>query len=275
MSRSVRSVLVTLGLAAVLTLLVLPRADAQDDNQPEAPAADEQGDVSEAELLASGQQLYDTSCVSCHGPRGEGLDIPGAVDAPSLIGIGEGATDFMLRTGRMPLAQPGPQSPIKEPAYTDREIRALVKYVGSFGDGAGIPAVDIQNADLQRGGELYRANCQPCHNASAIGGALSYGAHAPALTNVEPTQIVEAMRYGPGQMPIFSEDILSKSDADAIARYIVYLQNPDDPGGDPLGHSGPTAEGFVAWFVAVPAAILAVRWITKEHRRRKQEPTDA
>jgi ubiquinol-cytochrome c reductase cytochrome c subunit len=274
MNRTARTVVVTLGLAAVLALLLLPRADAQD-NQPEASPEDETGDVSESELLASGQQLYDTSCVSCHGPGGEGLDIPGAVDAPSLIGVGEGATDFMLRTGRMPLAQPGPQSPIKKPAYTDREIRALVKYVGTFGDGPGIPRVDIKDADLQRGGELYRANCQACHNASAIGGALSSGAHAPALTDVEPTQIVEAMRYGPGQMPVFSEDIISKADADSIARYITYLQQPDDPGGNGLGHSGPSAEGFVAWFVAIPAAVLAVRWITKEHRKRKEEPSNA
>lgn len=243
-------------------LLVLWRSDAgaQDDNPPEAPARDEPGDVSEDELLASGRELYNTSCQSCHGLRGQGT-----AQGPNIQEVGELGADFMLRTGRMPLAQPGPQAPEKPVAYTDGEIRALVKYVGSFGDGPPIPDVDITDADLARGGELYRDNCQPCHNASGIGGALSYGDHAPALTSVEPTQVVEAMRFGPGQMPVFGEDVFDADAANDIARYVDYLHDPEDPGGFGLGHSGPTAEGFVAWLFGIVTLIWAVRWITKEH----------
>lgn len=268
-------VVATVLVAAALVLWRGVALAQGDDNQPEAPTKQEQGDVNEDEMRASGKELYDTSCVSCHGPGGIGQDIPGAINGPPLIGVGELAADFMLRTGRMPLAQPGPQAPIKPEAYTDEEIRALVAYVGSLGDGPPIPEVDTANADVARGGVLYRANCQPCHNASAIGGALSYGAHAPALTSVESTQVVEAMRYGPGEMPVFGEDVFSSEDAGNIASYIEYLHNPYDPGGAGLGHSGPTAEGFVIWVLGIPAAILAVRWITKEHRRRKREVTDA
>jgi quinol---cytochrome-c reductase cytochrome c subunit len=267
-------VLATLFVAGALVLWRGVALAQGDDNQPEAPSKQEPGDVNEAEQRASGEELFNTSCVSCHGPGGVGQDIPGALNGPPLIGVGELAADFMLRTGRMPLAQPGPQAPIKPEAYTDEEIRALVAYVGSLGDGPPIPVVDTTDADISRGGVLYRANCQPCHNASAIGGALSYGAHAPALTSVEPTQVVEAMRFGPGEMPVFGEDVFSSDDANDIAAYIEYLHNPDDPGGAGLGHSGPTAEGFVVWVVGIPAAILAVRWITKEHRRRAEEVAD-
>lgn len=264
-----------LAVLAVAGLLLVGRgvADAderaQDDREPEAPAEDTSGDVSEADLRFTGKELFDTSCVSCHGAQGEGT-----ADGPNIQQVGELGADFMLRTGRMPLAQPGPQAPIKPPAYDDDEIRALVAYVGSLGDGPAIPDVDIESASLQRGGELFRANCQPCHNASGIGGALSYGAHAPALTSVEPTQVVEAMRFGPGQMPVFGPDVFTDEEANDIAAYVQYLHDPDDPGGFGLGHSGPTAEGFVVWLVAIPLAIWAVRWITAEHRdRRDAAPT--
>jgi ubiquinol-cytochrome c reductase cytochrome c subunit len=254
--------------AAALTLLVavglgagLGRAEAQDDNQPEAPAEDVSGDVSEVDRAFTGEQLFDTSCMSCHGPEGEGTQ-----QGPNIQQVGELGADFMLRTGRMPLAQPGPQAPVKKPAYTNEEIEKLVEFVGSLGDGPGIPDVDIENADRVNGGVLYRANCQPCHNASGIGGALSYGAHAPALTSVEPTQVVEAMRFGPGEMPIFGEDIFSDQDANDIAAYVDYLHDPEDPGGFGLGHSGPTAEGFVSWLFGIVVLLWVVRWITKEHR---------
>lgn len=258
----------------VAAVLVLGRGDAraQDDNSPEAPAADEPGDVNEDELLASGKELFDTSCQSCHGLKGEGT-----AQGPNIQQVGELGADFMLRTGRMPLAQPGPQAPEKPVAYTDDEIEALVAYVGSFGDGPPIPDVDIEGADLANGGELFRANCQPCHNASGIGGALSYGDHAPALTSVEPTQVVEAMRFGPGQMPVFGEDVFDESQANDIARYVDYLHHPEDPGGFGLGHSGPTAEGFVAWLFGIVTLIWAVRWITKIHHpyRWKKEAVEA
>jgi ubiquinol-cytochrome c reductase cytochrome c subunit len=260
---SLRAVLLALGLSVLVAgvvMLARGEAQAQDENQPEAPSRDEPGDVNEDELTASGEELFNTSCQSCHGLQGEGTE-----QGPNIQQVGELGADFMLRTGRMPLAQPGPQAPEKPVAYTDAEIRALVEYVGAFGDGPAIPDVDIEGADLANGGELFRANCQPCHNASGIGGALSYGDHAPALTSVEPTQVVEAMRFGPGQMPVFGPDVFDDSDANDIAKYVDYLHRPEDPGGFGLGHSGPAAEGFVAWLFGIVILLWAVRWITKEH----------
>ncbi len=246
-------------LAVVLLVLSGGVAAQDDDNPPEAPPEDSPGDVDELDLLATGQQLFDTSCISCHDADGSGT-----VDGPDIREVGELGADFMLRTGRMPLAKPGPQAPIKPPAYTDSEIEALVTYVGSFGDGPAIPDVDLSSADTVEGGELYRANCQACHNASGIGGALSYGRHAPSLTKTDPTQIVEAIRFGPGEMPVFAEDILTDDQVDSITAYIEYLHEPEDPGGIPLGHTGPTTEGFVAWLVGIGLAIWAVRWITRD-----------
>src|SRR5580704_10823978 len=51
--------------------------------------------------VASGHQLFEAECSSCHG-----TDATGTANGPSLIDAGAIAADFYLRTGRMPLNDP-------------------------------------------------------------------------------------------------------------------------------------------------------------------------
>lgn len=211
----------------------------------------------DAELVAAGQELFVVSCSSCHGPAGEGTH-----NGPRITDAGEASADFQLRTGRMPAADVDGQALGKDPAFEDDEIRALVAYVGSLGVGPAIPDVDPSRGDLAQGGELFRANCAACHNAAGIGGALSYGDEAPSVRNVHPTQVGEAMRTGPGQMPDFGPDSFSPQDLDDIARYVEELSEPSHRGGLSLGGAGPVTEGFVAVLFALGGIVLALRWIT-------------
>lgn len=224
-------------------------------------AGDTTSGTSQAGLVAAGEQLFLTSCISCHG-----VDGVGTPNGPPLTAAGEANADFMLRTGRMPMASSDVQPPDKPVAYTDTEIRQLVAYVGSLGDGPPIPQLDLDAADVTNGGQLFRANCAPCHNASGIGGALSYGRHAPSLQETGLEQVAEAMRVGPGQMPRFGPDVLTDQEVNDIVAYVDYLQNPDDPGGLNLGYTGPVAEGFVALVIGLGALMLVIRWITRERR---------
>jgi ubiquinol-cytochrome c reductase cytochrome c subunit len=217
-------------------------------------------DPDRAQLVEAGRELYLTACVSCHGVDGVGTGY-----GPSLHQAGEASADFYLRTGRMPLASPSIQAPQKPVAYTDQQIRELVAYVATLGDGPAIPEIDPDSADLALGGELFLANCAACHNSAGIGGALSYGQHAPSLWSVEPTQIAEAVRIGPGQMPVFGPETITDAELDAIVRYVQYLQNPEKPGGLQLGGAGPVPEGFVAWVVGIGVLVLFIRWITRRH----------
>src|SRR5262249_813459 len=145
-------------------------------------------------LVERGRELYLQSCVSCHG-----VDGVGSPRGPSLIDVGAASADFQLRTGRMPLANPGEQPTRQPPPYDDDEIEGVVAFVASVGDGPPIPVVDVDAGDLARGGELYRSNCAACHNSTGMGGALSYGDHAPSLFDATPVEVAEAMRTGPGQ----------------------------------------------------------------------------
>jgi ubiquinol-cytochrome c reductase cytochrome c subunit len=181
--------------------------------------------------------------------------------------VGAASADFQLRTGRMPAGWPTAQPPQKEPAFTDDQIVDLVAYVASLGDGPPIPDIDPSLGDLAEGSELFLANCAACHNSAGIGGALSYGRHAPPLLDVEPTQIGEAIRVGPGTMPVFGPDTLSDQQVNSIVRYVQYLQEPEHPGGLMIGRAGPVPEGFVAWLVGLGALVLVIRWITREPPR--------
>jgi ubiquinol-cytochrome c reductase cytochrome c subunit len=214
------------------------------------------------ELIAEGRELYETGCSSCHGPNGEGVDEgDGGERGPSLANAGEAAAYYYLSTGRMPLANSEEQPTSKDPAYSAEEIEALVAYVGTLGDGPEVPDVDPDAGDLALGGEVFRANCQACHGASGGGGALSYGRAAPRLTSAAPRQIGSAVRVGPGEMPVFGPDVIDDDELNGLVRYVQYLHDPEDPGGLPIGRTGPIPEGFVAWLIGMVALLGLVAWI--------------
>ena len=216
------------------------------------------GQVSGGEGVA----LYLESCAACHGPGGVGSQ-----DGPPLIGVGAAAADFMLRTGRMPLSAPGAPMVSRDPVFSDQQIRALVDYVAGLDGGGGpaIPDVQVTGADLARGRDLFISSCAACHGAGAGGDAVGGGFVAPSLLGDDPVLVGEAIRTGPGAMPIFGPGQISDEELGAIAAYLIYLRDDAAPGGLTLGGVGPVVEGYVAWIVGIGLLVLAVRRI--EQRR--------
>jgi len=228
---------------------------------------------SNQDLVEEGRELYNTGCVSCHGPDGKGVKTAdGEERGPSLEDAGAAGAYYQLSTGRMPLNDPHDEPTRKRPAYNEQEIDALVAYVASLGNGPPLPPIDVNDADVAAGGELFRANCAPCHSASGAGGALSYGAAAPPLSQAEPLQVAAAVRSGPGQMPVFGPDVFDDEQLADLAAYVEYLRRPNDPGGVPIGRTGPVPEGFVAWFFGMGALVALVAWIgTRSPLRRRSK----
>ncbi len=210
----------------------------------------------------SGRRLYVLGCSSCHGEDGTGVRTPeGDLRGPSLLDSGEAGVYYELSTGRMPLPDSEQQPQRKRPAYDEADQAALVAYVASLGAGPPLPRLDPLSGPLAEGGELFRANCAPCHSATGAGGALSYGRAAPTLQESTALQVAAAVRAGPGQMPVFGPGVLTDGEVAGIARYVRYLQDPDDRGGLPIGRTGPVPEGAVAWFFGIGAFLAAVAWI--------------
>lgn len=237
------------GVAAVLT------------PTPQVAVADE----SSSALLRNGKQLFETSCVSCHGANLQGVPDHG----PSLIGVGEAAIYFQVSSGRMPAMRGEAQAPRKEPIFDEAQIDAIGAYVQANGGGptvvrnpdGSIAMQSLRGTDLGRGGDLFRLNCASCHNFTGRGGALSSGKFAPQLEPANEQQILTAMLTGPQNMPKFSNDQLSFEAKKDIIGYVKNVTEEHSPGGYGLGGFGPAPEGMAAWIIGMVAAIALALWI--------------
>jgi len=208
--------------------------------------------------MSTAQRTFLADCAVCHGERATG-----GPQGPSLVGVGPASIDYVLSTGRMPL------DPIKDertsrrrPPKYDAQLRAqLVEYVSALtGPGPAIPSINPPAGDLGHGGEIFRLNCAACHAWAGDGGALLQR-EAPALHASTPLQVAEAVRVGPTVMPAFGTAAISDDDLNALVRYVKYLDDPKDRGGNGLWHLGPVAEGFFAWIIPMALLIIATRWI--------------
>jgi ubiquinol-cytochrome c reductase cytochrome c subunit len=176
------------------------------------------------------------------------------------VRVGPAAVDFMLSTGRMPLADPDEQPVRNPPKYSPEEIAAMVAYFASLGPGGPeIPVVTAEEGDPARGRQVYAANCLACHGAAAQGASVGGGAIAPSLGQSTPVQLAEAARIGPGVMPLFDEGVISEEDMDSLVRYVMSLRAGQDLGGLGLGHVGPVVEGLVGWLVGLGLLVVVIR----------------
>jgi len=222
------------------------------------------------------RKIFLSDCAVCHGADGRGT-----ARGPSLIGVGRASVDYQLSTGRMPLAAVGrsndePGSPLQplpnsaaldddivarrhDPAYPSETIAPLVDYVAGIIGGGGPNIPRVGEGDIAEGGALFRQQCAACHAWAGDGGAL-LRIEAPALHAATTTQIAEAIRVGPGQMPVFGTAALTDRQMSSVVAYVRYLDNPDDRGGQPFWHLGPFAEGAIA-LIALAGLLAFARWI--------------
>jgi ubiquinol-cytochrome c reductase cytochrome c subunit len=199
--------------------------------------------------------IFLRDCATCHGADGLG-----ATQGPTLAGWGRAGLDYVLTTGRMPLPSPDAEVVRRTPRYDPATITALEDYVSQLvPGGAEIPPVDLSAGDLADGGQVFRAQCAGCHQWAGEGGALLHR-EAPALGTATAVQVGEAVRIGPGAMPVFGQAALSDTQLDDVVRYVRYLDHPDDRGGQPLWHYGPVTEGAVA-LAALALLLVALRLI--------------
>ncbi len=237
------------GLAAVLT------------PTPQLAVADE----SSSALLRTGKQLFDTSCVTCHGANLQGVPDRG----PSLIGVGEAAVYFQVSSGRMPAVRGEAQATRKDPIFDEHQIDALGAFVEANGGGptvlrnadGSIAMESLRGNDIGRGGDLFRLNCSSCHNFTGKGGALSSGKFAPDLEPANEQQILAAMLTGPQNMPKFSDRQISFDAKKDIIAYVKSVTEERSPGGNGLGGFGPAPEGMAMWIIGMVAVIGAALWI--------------
>ena len=221
-----------------------------------APGSAAQDGV-DSTAVEAGRELFENSCISCHGANLEGVSDRG----PSLIGVGEASVFFQVSTGRMPLARQEAQASRGPVQFTDDEIDQLMAYIQSNGGGPTLPSGDLRDGELAAGGELFRLNCASCHNFAGRGGALSSGKNAPNLSEANDLQMYAAMLSGPSNMPVFGDNQLTPEEKRSIINYVQTLNESTDPGGLGIGRAGPVPEGVVIWLLGMGVLLIGVFWI--------------
>ena len=244
-----------LGAAGVLGIALVSLGSAYTFFASSSGAADS---TAAEQAVQKGRQLFDTTCITCHGANLEGV----AGRGPSLLGVGGAAVYFQVSTGRMPAAGQGSEQYRKTPVFTDAETRALAAYVQAQGGGTAIPTGALRDdANIADGGTLFRLNCASCHGTTFRGAPLSAGKTAPALNEANDLQIYTAMLTGPESMPIFSDNQLTPAQKRAIVSYVQTLKASKDPGGNGIDRIGPVSEAVVIWVAGVGAIVIAILWI--------------
>ena len=73
--------------------------------------------------------------------------------------------------------------------------------------------------------------------------------------------MAEAMKIGPGVMPVFRGGAYTRQDVNDVAAYVQALDAGVAGRGGVDLRGGPVAEGFVAWMVGLGLLVLAARLI--------------
>jgi ubiquinol-cytochrome c reductase cytochrome c subunit len=211
-----------------------------------------------ASYIAAGHKLFEENCSSCHLPTAQGSAI-----APSLRGVGPATVDFWITTGRMPAATPLQiQADQKPPRLTPKQAEEVAAWINSLTPAAPyIPDVHLKGANVTKGATLFALNCAACHTITGAGDALAFGTYAPSLHVATATEVAEAIRTGPGNMPRFTGNLTDAEVRDIVAYVTEKVQHPANTGGFGLGGVGPVTEGFVALLFGVGGLMLVSFWI--------------
>jgi ubiquinol-cytochrome c reductase cytochrome c subunit len=214
---------------------------------------------SSAQQIAEGRQIFQNSCITCHGANLQGVTGRG----PTLLGVGGAAAYFQVSTGRMPLAQQDAEANRKPPMFNEAQTQAIAAYIQSVGGGPALPTGNLRgsSADIAVGGDLFRLNCASCHGVTFRGAPLSAGKYAPSLYPSTDKQIYSAMLTGPESMPVFSDNEITPEQKRAIVAYIQNIKASKDPGGEGIGRIGPVSEAVVIWVAGVGFIMIAILWI--------------
>ena len=229
-----------------------------------------------AALWALGYQLFEQNCSACHGVEADGVPpantpSPGNVPYPNLTGLGPATYDFWIESGRMPAASTPQTQPMRRPArLNELQALAISDFLNTkspqcplcYAASPFVPNVlDLATANLSDGAALFALNCAACHTITGDGDALANSTFAPSLRDVPARQVAEALRTGPGNMPVFSGNLTDAQLRDVVAYVTEKIQHPQNPGGLGLGGIGPVAEGFIGLALGVGLLALVGFWI--------------
>ncbi len=201
---------------------------------------------------SEGAVIFAQRCAGCHGARGEGVAAAVTIAGPSLQAEHDPGSIITA-------VEFGPSHmPSFSRVLSVAQIHSVSYYVSTQ-----LAVIPLLSGDLATGGRIFRQYCAACHRPTVRGGTLALaGRNAPALTGTSAALIAGAIRWGPGAMPAFPEPVLNDQELASVVRYVRFVEDPPNPGGNPLKYEGPVLEGIAAGALVL-VLIGATGWIEK------------
>lgn len=197
------------------------------------------GQDSSPETLAAGQEVFASTCGSCHGAELRGGIGPSLVDDTWIHG---GTFDDIANTITNGVAAKG--MPAWGPMLGPKKVAAVASFILSKHEGgtaappadaaAGTPApeggtvADAAPSDPAKlGEEVFAKNCVVCHNADLTGGVGPNLVDATWIHGGELAQIRTTIENGvPAKGMITWKGVLSDEQIGAVAQYIYDKSHP-------------------------------------------------
>jgi ubiquinol-cytochrome c reductase cytochrome c subunit len=160
-----------------------------------------------------------------------------------------------------------------QPYLSPADEASIVRYVAAASPGPPIPSV-VTSGDKVRGRLLFQQNCQHCHGVDGSGGAIGGINWAPSLSNATVTQVAEAIRIGPGEMPRFGDRQIDQTDLNDIATFISAQRGAANFTGLPIAAGGTVPAGMYGWIAAGILSLFGFGFWSLD-RKRPKGPTVA
>lgn len=164
-----------------------------------------------------GLEIYQTSCINCHGTEGTGV-VPGARDFRDLDFVrGETPLDFYaaITEGRNDM-----------PAYNDSLSSDERWDVGFY-----LWRLSTSPEVIDEGSELFATNCSPCHGTDGAGEQLGSAdfTNIREMSGLAPRDLYLTITQGRGSMPAW-QSLLSQDERWALIDYLrTFTYDPSLP----------------------------------------------
>jgi ubiquinol-cytochrome c reductase cytochrome c subunit len=218
-----------------------------------------------ASYAAAGKLLFDQTCSSCHGSRGQRRLPDGqATIGPNLQGVGAATVDFWVTTGRMPATDVAAvEAERKPPRLTDKQALEVAAYINSLD-----PSVPGRAHPAPEGGQrrrrrhLFSLNCAACHT---ITGPATPWPSAPTPRRCRtgrspPSRWPRPCGSGRPTCPGSRATSATAQVRDVVAYVTEKIQHPTNPGG-PARWRGPGGRGLRRPALGVGGLALICFWI--------------
>ncbi|HID54071.1 MAG TPA: c-type cytochrome [Anaerolineae bacterium] len=166
-----------IGVALVLTVVVLALFQVYIFREPTRIAADEQRD--ELIAVSEGRVLYTENCAMCHGELGEGVDGP-PLNSKSFLRDTADETIFSVISSGVPSSEMPAWNQVHGGPLTDEQVRQLVSFIRAWEPDAPDREAEVRAGNPVNGLVLYNSTCVVCHGPNGEGTA-----DVPALNDPE------------------------------------------------------------------------------------------